>query len=542
MMQRMISPRRFRQRLLTLAVVFTFAAPAAPALAQESTPGWRNKEKVLALAKKIDAHIAAAQAKAEVKPLGPADPSTFFRRLHLDMVGKIPTLIDIADWVDDGDPDKLWDWIDRLGCLDGPTYGRHFASVFRAHILTGANQQGQTFGPPLEGWLRERLEAGTGYDAIVRDLLAPRAEMMQNNSASPAAFYIGAENKPENLAGAASRVFLGVKIECAQCHAHPTAEWSRKQFWEFAAFFAGTQQNFNRFQPNGVVQAPPPSTVRELKIPGSDDVVKAKFLTGEEPKWKTDEPTRNVLANWMTSRQNPYFAKATADFVFSYFFGVSLLEPIIEPSDDSPITHPELLDDMARAFVEENFDLKFLIRAIIHTDAYQRASAGGAAPDKDDYVLFTRMPVRGLSPEQLYDSFIEATMGPGGHAEPNYAPQNFNFRQPGNIRAEFLSRFASTERRHESQTSILQALFMMNGNTVAEKLRNNSEIGTIATRTVSTEQRLRTLFLMTLSRPPRPAEMSRLTAYVNEGGPDQRERLGDIYWALLNSAEFRLNH
>jgi len=532
------------QRILTLAVVFTFAAPAFSQgqTRQGDTPGWRSKEKVLALARKIDAHMAAAQQKAGVKPVGPADPSTFFRRLHLDMVGKIPTLIDIADWVDDGDPDKLWDWIDRLGCLEGPTYGRHFASVFRAHVLTGANQQGQTFGPPLEGWLREKLQAGAGYDAIVRDLLAPRAEMMQNTSASPAAFYIGAENKPENLAGAASRVFLGVKLECAQCHAHPFAEWTRDQFWEFAAFFAGTQPNFNRGQPINSVQPAGNATVREIKIPGTDKVVKAKFLSGEEPKWKSEEPTRNVLANWITSPQNPYFAKATADFVFSYFFGVSLLEPILEPSDDSPITHPELLDDMARAFVEENFDLKFLIRAIIHTQAYQRASAGAGTVDKDDYVLFTRMPVRGLSPEQLYDSFIEATMGPGGHADPNYAPQNFGFRQPGNPRAEFLNKFASTERRHEAQTSILQALFMMNGNTVAEKLRNNSEIATIATRTLSTEQRLRTLFLMTLSRPPRPDEVARLTAYIHEGGPDQRERLGDIYWALLNSAEFRLNH
>jgi hypothetical protein len=506
----------------------------------QGVSNWRSKDAVASLAKKIDAYMAQAQQKAEVKPLPAADPSTFFRRLHLDLVGKIPTLIDIRDYLDNEDPNKLWDWSERF--LSENTYGRHFAAVFRSHLLTGANQQGQAFAPPLEGWLRERLDKELGYNRIVHELLAPNAEVMQNPGASTAAFYIGAENKAENLAGAASRVLLGVKLECAQCHKHPFAAWTRDQFWEFAAFFAAAQPNFNRPLPPGAAVPAVNLNIREITIPGTDKVVKARYLSGEQPEWKNGVPTRTILADWVTSPKNPYFAKATVDFVFSYFFGVSVLEPILEPSDDSPITYPELLDEMAREFIAQGFDVKFLVRAIVHTQAYQRASAGPGAAGHDEYVLFTRMPVRGLSPEQLYDSFVEATMGPRGHSEPNYQQRNLGFNPQGNPRNDFLAKFANTDRRHESQTSILQALFMMNGKFVAEKLRNNSEVQTIATRTVSTDQRLRTLFLMTLSRPPRPEELSRMIAYVEEGGPDQRERLGDIYWALLNSAEFRLNH
>src|SRR5207248_2944018 len=113
---------------------------------------------------------------------------------------------------------------------------------------------------------------------------------------------------------------------------------------------------------------------RAIKIPGTDKVVKAKFLVGTEPAWKNNDSPRKVLADWVISAENPYFARATVDQVWSYFFGISLLEPILEPSDDSPVTHPELLDEMSRQFTQQNFDLKFLIRAIVHTEAYQRAS------------------------------------------------------------------------------------------------------------------------------------------------------------------------
>jgi len=253
-----------------------------------------------------------------------------------------------------------------------------------------------------------------------------------------------------------------------------------------------------------------------------------------------------VLADWVTSPENPYFAKAMADNVWSYFFGVSLLEPIMEPSDDSPVTHPELLDVLAKELVAHKYDVKFLIRAMVHTKAYQRSSGGPAVATKDDYHLFIRMPIRSLTPEQLYDSFWEATVGKAQQPY-NYDPRFGGFPQgQGGMRGEFLNRFGTQDRRYDPQTSILQALFMMNSKYVAEKTSasRNESLQTLITQPGSNDRKVTSLYWMILSRPPRTEELKRMSTYVGTGGPshDHARALEDVYWVLLNSSEFLLNH
>jgi hypothetical protein len=374
--------------------------------------------------------------------------------------------------------------------------------------------------------------------ALVYELLTSPAQF--NQGPSPAAFYFANENKAENLAATTSRVFLGVKLECAQCHAHPFAKWTRNQFWEYAVFFAGVQPQGPRrvgFTPAST-QGP-----RQLTIPGTDKVVKARFLNGAEPTWKAGTSNQAIVADWMIAADNPFFAKAAVDHVWSFFFGVSLLEPLAEPDDDGPAAHPELLDELTRQFIAHRYDLKFLVRSIIHSRAYQRASSHGSAENKDELYLFARMPVRGLTPEQLFDSVAEAT----DYQEPAM-PVNQPF-QPFNLnstRAQFLAKFADQNKRLDSQTSILQALFLMNGNFLAERtrLQNNRSLATIASAPRSTRQKIETLYLLVLSRQPRAEEADRLVRYVDDGGPthNPRQALADVYWALLNSGEFVLNH
>jgi len=515
--------------------------------------GQEDKDKVLALSRIIDELIAAKQREAGIMPAPRADESTYFRRLNLDLVGRIPTLTDHRDFLDNPDPDKRWEWVDRFLAAD--TYGKQFASMWRTQILgNNVAQQFAAFAPSFETWLQERLTNNTPYNRVVHEILTAggnnpgmfgRGGAME---ASPAAFYFVNENKPENLAAATTRNFLGVKLECAQCHAHPFAKWSRDQFWEFAAFFSGVQPpNFR----GGVQPAPKDNPgMRQIKIPGTDKVVKAKFLSGNEPVWKDNDSPRTVLADWITSAENPYFAKATVDQVWGYFFGISLLEPIMEPNDDSPITYPELLDEMARQFTEQKFDLKFLIKAIVHTEAYQRSSMGLTRATKEDYNLFARMPVRGLTPEQLFDSVAEAT-----HFEQSTTGRNPNF-QPFNDtspRAQFMTKFTLQERRHETQTSILQALFLMNGKFLAERIKpeNNLSFTTLLNakdastgKPLPTAKNIESLYIWVMARLPRPEETERLVRYVDGGGPmgDPRQAMADVYWALLNSAEFMLNH
>jgi hypothetical protein len=527
------------RRLAGALGIATLVLGLGPGLAFGQTNGPTSRKEAKALAERIDKVINQRLVRENVKPAAKADDATFARRLHIDLVGKIPSLLEIKDYLENDSPDRLDDRLDEL--LESPQFVSNWAHYWRSVMLSGSNnQQAFQFQVQFEGWLRDRLAKNTGYDKIAYELVSSQTVNQQQQN-SPAAFYFVNENKPENLAGSTARVFLGVKIECAQCHKHPFAKWTREQFWEYAAFFAGINQG--RPQPKGGKQQPLPNQ-RSIRIPDSDKIVQAKFITGEEPDWKANSATRTVLADWMISPKNPYFAKAAVDHVWQYFFGVSLMEPIFEPTDDSPPAHPELLDELAQAFIDGGYDLKFLIRAIAQTEAYQRASVALNDQNKEHIQLFSQMPVRGMMPEQLFDSFAEAT---DYRQQQNYNNMQFNqFGQPDGPRALFLAKFTSQDKRIETQTSILQALYLMNGKFLADRVRieNNKSLETIATAPTSTARRVETLYLMVLSRLPRADESAKLVAYIERAAMNgnQNQAVADIYWALLNSSEFMLNH
>jgi hypothetical protein len=519
------------------------------------------KDDVLALSRWIDDYLARRWKEQNVTPGPLAEDAIYFRRLSLDLTGKIPELTQVWDFLQENDSGKRWRWVEQY--LASEASSRHFANIWRTHIIgRSSNPQFQFLYPQFEAFLKERFEKNTPLDELVRQILTaqnnvagmqPGGFAMQRGGASPIAFFAVNEFKAENVAGNASRAFLGVKIECAQCHSHPFASWTKEQFWEFAAFFDGLRPNQARLIAlNGRVApaAANPNAGRQIKIPNTDKVVKAKFLSGEEPRWEEKSDARLVLANWMTSRSNPYFARAMADQVWAYFFGVSLLEPILEPSDDSPVTHEELLDRLARELADHHFDMRYLIRAIVHTQAYQRGSGGPDVASKDDYHLFLRMPVRSLTPEQLFDSLAEATAY--RQTQGVYDPRTAFNPSLGGPRAEFLNKFGTQERRYDPQTSILQALFMMNGKFMTERTSGakNESLHTLitqkrgATEPEITERVIRSMYYMILCRPPRPEVMSRVHRYIVSGGPtNSRARaIEDVYWALLNSPEFLLNH
>jgi hypothetical protein len=507
-------------------------APSRSA-AQALTPDERD---ALKLAEKIDELIAARLEASGVKPAPLADDAEFLRRVYLDLVGRTPAIHFVTDFLDNKSPDKRWRLVQSIlkGELKESTLARnsyyvdHFANVWRSVWLpqySDPNLRG--IGVGFENWLRSRLAANTPYDQMVREIVTAAA--FGRGDGSLTAFYQAAEFRPENVAAATSRLFLGVKLECAQCHDHPFAKWSRNQFWEYAAFFAGVSRQGRTGDP------------REIKIAGTDKVVKARFLDGAEPKWKDGGDARATLAEWMTAADNPFFARNGANRLWEYFFGIGLIEPVDEPSDDNPPSHPELLDELARQFAEHKYDLKFLIRAITMSKTYQRTSAL-TDPGQADQRLFARMAVRGMSPEQLFDSLAVAT-GKGESMGAGFDP---NLRGPLSARADFLARFPNQDRRTETQTSILQALYFMNGRLVADATtpERNPNLATIARYSGSTARKVQELYLITLSRRPRPEETERFVKYIESGGPagDPTKALTDVFWALLNSTEFYFNH
>jgi hypothetical protein len=493
----------------------------------------------------IDRLIAARWAAARAEPAPQADDATFLRRVYLDLAGRVPSVAEARAFLQDQRPDKRSRLVETL--LAGNAYANHFTNLWRAWMLPEADATLQ-FGvqkPVFELWLRKQFVENRGYDHIVRELLTtPIGDGQRGfdpygpqNGPSPVSFYYAKEIKPESLGASTARLFLGVKLECAQCHDHPFAKWTRQQFWEYAAFFGG----FDVESRMGFIQSVREiKDRRELAISGGGKVVQAAFLDGTEPQWKYDLGSREALAEWMTSPKNPWFAKAAVNRLWAYFFGTGLVEPVDDLRDDNPPSHPELLNELARQFAAHKFDFKFLIRAITASRAYQLSSTSGHA-NQEDPRLFARMALRGLTPEQLFDSLATAT----GFREKR-RNRNFFFLD-NSLRAEFLKQFANTDKRTEFQTSILQSLLLMNGKVTEEvtSLKRSATLAAVADSPfLGTEEKVEALFLAALARPPRSDERVRFGHYVHSGGPrgDARAALGDVFWVLLNSPEFLLNH
>jgi hypothetical protein len=483
-----------------------------------------------------------------VQPAPAADDAEFARRVYLDLAGRIPRVQEIRDFLEDAGSDRRGRLVERL--LESPQYIGHLSTTWWNLFIASANNQqlsNQTDG--FKDWLREQVRNNVSYAKVVRDILtaplpnAPNALGVNDGDTgpSPAGFLLANQLKAENLAASTSRIFMGVKLECAQCHDHPFARWSRSQFWEMAAFFSNMQPRVNdKDSPERIVGSEP----GQIRIPGSDTLVRAKFLTGANPRWESGAEQRTLLADWLTARDNPYFARAAVNRLWAHFFGLGLIDPVDdEPTDENPIRHPELLTELAQQFVAHDYDVKYMMRAVTATRAYQRTSSQSHA-SQADLRAFARMAVRGLTPEQIYDSIALATgfkegRGAAGGVE---GPGNLN-----TARGYFLGRFAGQERSTEKQTSILQALVLMNGSFVADAtgLDRSAILAAVADAPfMSDPQKIETLYLAALGRLPTPDETRRLSAFVSAGGPrnDPRRALGDIFWALLNSSEFILNH
>jgi hypothetical protein len=282
---------------------------------------------------------------------------------------------------------------------------------------------------------------------------------------------------------------------------------------------------------------------RTLKVPGTDEVVKATFLAGEAPKIPTGTSARMMLADWMTSKENPYFARTAANRVWGHFFGIGIVEPVDDFSELNPPSHPELLDLLATELVDHEFDMKFLVRAIIASRAYQLSSSVRSKDDDTDPRLFSRMAVKGMTAEQLYNSIAQAV----GTHETFEESQRGRFRGM-TTRSQFIEQFSdSNSSPTERQTSVLQALSMMNGRLV------NDATGLESSRTIAgildypgfdDSRRVEALFLATLNRRPRPEELERFVKYVEAEGADKESSraVSDVFWTLLNSSEFSLNH
>lgn len=547
--------RRLTSRIVMLALAGTlfFSIVAAaeetcrPASAVPSAA--RERLDPAALAAKIDEVFSNDWQASQVNVAPSADDAEFLRRVYLDIAGKIPSVAEARAFLDDNRPDKRRRLIEDL--VNRGSFAAHFANVWRDMLLPGANMNLETRGlaGPFETWLRVRFAANVPYNQLVAELITARlAAPAQPNplqrtvpAPSPGAFFQVNENKPENLAANTSRIFLGMQVQCAQCHDHPFSHWRRDEFWALAAFFGNLQPTAPEGDAaNAAAEVTVAGGALTIKVPETDLVVEAKFLDGSPPQLRAGEDPRLALSRWITRRDNPYFARAAVNRLWDHFFGRGFVDPVDDLDERNPPVHPELFDEVARQFVAHDYDLKYLIRAIALTRAYQLSSRTEAG-SQSELDHFARMPLKRMTPEQLYDSLVQAT----GFRDSNTTQQPLNPFGDDSVRNQFLAKFSDqSARRSEAQTSIPQALSLMNGvftNDATSLERSQIMSAIIELPVLDTAGRIETLCLATLSRLPDEEESKLFVEYVQQSA-DEKEALADVFWVLLNSAEFIFNH
>ncbi len=443
------------------------------------------------LAAEIDRMIEKPWGAEEVTPAPLADDAEFLRRAYLDVGGKIPPVSELRAFLDDNSPDKRRRIVDDL--LETPLYVTNFTNVWTTAMIPEAKADIQVrfLMPSFEAWMRQQFADDVAYDEIVRRILTTplnnsnnRNPYQQQGAPTPIAFYQAKQIKPENLAAATSRVFLGIRIECAQCHDHPFDHWKREDFWGFAAFFGGIQRQGRAGVFGRIIEL---FDKRKIKIPDTDKVVEVAYLNGDDVTFTPGKSTRDALAAWITSRENPYFARTAANRMWGHFFGRGIVNPIDDFGADTPPSHPELLDMLASEFAAHDFDLKFLIRAITASDTYQRSSRQ-THDSQADADLFARMETRGMTPQQLFASLSQAT----GYFAP-FNVQNRFAVGANDPRGRFLETFNNdSDTPTQQQTTILQALSMIDEWPVHDKChRADSESNAGSGRRLSVDGKRR---------------------------------------------------
>jgi hypothetical protein len=480
----------------------------------------------VALARLIDDHIEK-RLKVERIPSSPrADDGEFLRRAYLDIHGVIPTLEQARAFLDKNAPDRRARLVDEL--LGNPRYAAHFADIWQNHLYP-ANATQRIKPEALVRWLENGFQTKT-WDRLVHDLMTAAGSQDQNGAVTYMlkGRYTLSVTEMTDLT---SRSFLGVRLNCAQCHNHPFAAWKQSDYWGMAAFFTQIQ----RLKPVIAFTTIMESNVDPRKLPEAQMLREPKFLGGGVLKASPEQSLRKALADWMASKDNPFFARAMVNRMWGHFLGRGLVHPVDDMHEGNEASHLELLKALTDQFKANDFDLRYLCRAICLSETYQRTSKPIVGNAKDDK-LFSRMHFKVLTPEQLFDSLVLAT-GNVGNRTLTGKPIN-------NPRAEFVNFFRSEGEVDPTSYSrgIPQALRLMNSGQFLGPRSEAFVTKQIIDPATTPAQAVERMYLRVLSRRPSADESKLMQKYLEQQGTERQQLYAEIVWALLNSSEFSLNH
>lgn len=474
----------------------------------------------------------------------------FVRRVFLDLIGELPTAEDVIAFTLDTGSDKRVRLVETL--LADEAFGENWGNYWRDVIMYRRSDQraGVAYGA-LTQFLTEQFNQGASWDATVKALITAEGNIRENGATGLMAAHGG---RPEETVAELSRIFLGIQIQCAQCHDHPTDRWKREQFHQLAAFFPRVAMRPDRdealrtFVIEGRDRFPPRRRSNDNRFIGTAEhqmpdlehpdqegpaIQPVFFVTGQQLiLGTTDQERRSQLADWLTSTSNPWFAAAVVNRVWAELVGEGFYEPVDDLGPDRHCSAPETMEYLNTSFAASGYDLRWLYRTITSTRAYQRQSRSRRGPDGTPYLANCSQRLRG---DQLFAALSAVLGGPIGRI----APQGP--RPGGGPRGQFNEAFGydPSERRDEITGSIQEALFMMNSPLINSQLRARpgTELGRLLAAVGNDEQLIVELYLKALARQPSDQELKICLAHIQQTG-DRDEAAEDILWSLLNSAEF----
>jgi len=505
----------------------------------------------------IDRALFAKLKLLGLPPSGVCDDSTFLRRVTLDIAGRLPSPEETKAFLTDQGADKRARKINAL--LDSRDYAEYFAQKWTGILRNKRSKDEYARGTfAFHDWLTESFEKNKPYDQFVRELLTATGEIGRNPAV---VWYRSVKDQKEEMQDVA-QVFMGIRMQCAQCHHHPYEKWSQDDYYSFTAFFStigrkagdqpGEEVIFHRRVPAAMLN------------PNTKETLKPAPLGGAPLDLAPSVDPRKALAGWMTSPENPYFAKMLVNRYWKHFFNRGLVEPEDDMRVTNPASHPELLRQLAQHFIDSKYDLKQLIRTICSSSAYQ-LDAQPNAYNLADAQNFSRFYPRRLPAEVLLDAINQVsksretfTAQPAGVRAVQLPDDKFNSQ------SFFLSVFGRPENssacecERVSDANLAQSLHLINSEAIQKKISSASgEAARLAGEKTSPDAaRITELYREALSRDPKSTEIDVATAHLrrkraraaekpnDDLTPEtaEKEAFEDILWALLNTKEFLFNH
>jgi hypothetical protein len=484
----------------------------------------------------IDGQVYAKLRKLNELPSPPASDADFLRRVYLDVIGTLPTAAETRAFLNDTQADRRSRLVDQL--LTRPEFADFWALIWSDVLRVDRQVLGHKRAYAFYRWIRDSLACNEPYDQFCRAIIAAEGPVSET---PPAAFY-KVVTKPGEMGGTLSQVFLGIRIDCAQCHHHPFDRWSQTDYFGMQAFF--TQVSFKAAAADESLVAGNSATTTH---PRTGLPVYAHALATNAPAAEPEGDRRQLLADWMTRPENPWFARNLVNRVWAHFLGRGIVEPVDDVRLTNPPTNPELLDALARSFVESRFDFRQLIRTITASRVYQASAATNATNESDDQ-NYARALLRPVAAEVLLDSVCHVTGVPEkfqGMPAGTRAIQLWDSQTPHYFLKLFgrPTRTTACECERTKEPSVAQVLHILNSTELHGKLSHaGGRIAKLAAAIADDGKLAEELYLIFYSRFPTEGERRTAVAYLASHSANRRQAVEDLAWSMLNTTEFVFNH